>query len=104
MHFRITIHFARRSLENSRFGTFGDSQHIDGTVHRCFRRLDRIKLIVNRRGGTSEIVNLIYLDIQRKCDIMPQQFESRILDQIQNIVLVPRKKVVDAKDFMTFIQ
>jgi hypothetical protein len=53
-------------------------------------------LIMHRRGRACEIENLIDLDEQRKGDIVPQQLEPTMVEQMLDISLAPRKKIVHA--------
>ena len=80
MDFRIAIDFGGRCLENRGSHTFGESKHIDGAVHACLRRLHRIPLIVNGGGGACKIEDLVDFDIERECDVMPNQLEVRLFE------------------------
>src|SRR5262249_33238888 len=80
MDFWIAIDFRSRRLENRGSHTFGESKHIDGTMHASLRRLDWIPLIVNRGGGVCEIEDLVDFDVERKRDVMPNQLEIRLVE------------------------
>jgi hypothetical protein len=55
-------------------------------------------LVVDRRGGTCEVVNLIDFDIERECDVVPDQFEMRMTDQVFYIASRSGEEVVDTED------
>lgn len=44
--------------EDACFGTLGKTEHIESSHETCFEGLDRIELIVRRRGRASEMVDL----------------------------------------------
>jgi hypothetical protein len=56
-------------------GPLGQAQHVDHAVHRCLGRLDRIMLVMHRRSGTGEVVDLVHLDMQRKRDVVADRLE-----------------------------
>ena len=95
---RITIDFGRGRLKNSCPHTFSESQHVDRTVDTCFCRLHGIVLVVNRRGRTRKIVNLIDLHIERKGNIVPDQLEMRMTEQVFNVPARSGEEIVDTKD------
>jgi hypothetical protein len=63
-------------------------------------RLDRIVLVMDRRGGTGEIINFIHLDVQGKGDVVAEEFKIGILLEVDDIVLDPCIKIVHAKDII----
>jgi len=70
MDFRVTVHFRGGGLKNLRLNPFGQPQHVNGPMYRGLGGLDRVKLVMNRRGGTGKIVNFINLYVERKSNIM----------------------------------
>ena len=50
VHFRVAVHFRGGSLKNFRVKAFCKAQHVDGAVHRGFKGLHRVALVVNGRG------------------------------------------------------
>jgi hypothetical protein len=61
-------------------------------------------LVVDRRGGTCEIGNLINFDIERKGDVVPHQFEMRMTDQMLYIASRPEEEVIDTEDARAICQ
>jgi len=47
------------------------------------------RAVVDRRGGTGEIVISVDLDIEREGHVMPHQLEVRVVEALGDIVLVP---------------
>ena len=103
MHYRIAIHLTGRGLKNSRFGPFGQSQYIDGTMDAGLGRLDRIELIMNGRCRAGQIVDLIDFDVQGKGNVVPKQFKIRPAEQAFDILFLPGKIIVHAKDVIAGI-
>jgi len=96
----IAIDLACRGLKDATFKPFGKSKHIDRTVHRRLGGLHGIMLVMDGRGRTSEIVDLVDLDIDRERYVMSHQFETGVSMQMLNISLGTRKEIVHAKDVM----
>src|SRR5579884_140561 len=63
---------------------------------------DRIELIMNRRGETSEVVDRLNLEVDRVNDIMPNRFEPGMLKE--RFYVPPRacEVVVERENLMPF--
>jgi hypothetical protein len=73
-------------------------------MHRRLRRLYRIVLIVDWRGGAGEIVDFVDFNVQREGDIVPDEFEARMIVQVLDIALAAGEEVVGAQDLMALLQ
>ena len=104
MEFRIAVNFGRRCLENFGPGALGEAQHVDGAVHAGLGRLHRIVLIVNWRSQAGEIVDLLHLDIERVRDVVPHQLESRVADQMRDVLPAAAEEIIDAQHVVTLLQ
>ena len=67
-------------------------------------RLDGVELIVDRRSRAGKVENLIDLYIERKGNIVPLEFETRIVEQLKHVITRSRKEVIDAKDIMPVVK
>lgn len=76
----VAINFARRCLQDRNVQALGETKHIYSAVHARFGRLDWIVLVVDRRGGASEIVDLVDFHIERKCDVMTHELKRGIAE------------------------
>src|SRR4029077_18474020 len=85
MHGGIAVDLAGRGLEDLGARTLGQAEHIDGAVHAGLGRLHRIVLVVNRRGRTSEVVDLVDLDIERERHVVAHQLEAWIVQAGRDI-------------------
>ena len=70
-------------------------------MHAGLRGLDRVVLIVDRRRGAGEIVDLVDLHIERKRHVVAHQLEMRVVEQVLDVALGAGEEVVDAQDVMT---
>jgi hypothetical protein len=68
MHLGIAIDLAGRSLQDLDLEPFGEPQPIDGPLYAGLGSLHRVELIVDRRGGAGEVIDLIDLHIEREGD------------------------------------
>ena len=71
-------------------------------MHAGLGRLHRVFLIVDRTGGTGEIVDLVDLDIEGEGDIVPEHLEIRFVLEVHNVRAAAGEIVVEAHDFMPF--
>ncbi len=100
MHIRIAINLAGGGLKNFCVGPLGKAQHIDRAVHAGLCGLYRIALVMDRRGGTSEIENFVHFYIKRKSDIVAHQLEVLCAHQSGNIVLCAGIIIVETNHIM----
>lgn len=96
----IAVDLGGGGLQDACLHPLGKAEHVDRSRDAGLGRLHRIKLVVNRARWTSEIVDLVDLDIQRKADVMAHKFEARMAGQVIDIALVAGKQVVDAKNLI----
>ena len=52
---------------------------------------------MNRRGRTSEIINLVDFDIEGKGYVVPQNLEPRVVKQVLDIAPGPREEIIHAE-------
>ena len=97
---RIAVEFRRGGLHELGSYPLGQAQHIDRPVHRGLGGLHRIELVMDGRGRTGQVINLVHLHIERKCDVVAQELKPGTLHQVVDILLVPGKAVFHANDFM----
>jgi hypothetical protein len=97
MHRRIAVDLACRGLEDLGARALGQPQHVDGAVHTGLGRLHRIVLVVDRRGRTGEVVDLVDLDIEREGHVVTHQLEARIVEARHDVLLGAGEVVVDAQ-------
>ena len=104
MHDRIAVHLAGRCLQDLRTDPLGQPEHVDCAVDAGFDRLDRIALIVDRRGRTGQIVDLVALHVEREGHIVPDHFKTGIFEQMVDIPLGSRVEVVHTDHLVALFQ
>ena len=60
--------------------------------------LDRIVLVVDRRGRAGKVVDFVHLHEQREGDVVAHQLKVGIADQVRDVVLGAGEEVVHAQD------
>jgi hypothetical protein len=100
VNFRIAVDFGGRGLKDFRVHALGEAQYVDRTVDARLRRLHRVELIVDGRGRAGEVVDLVYLDIEREGDVMAHQFETRLLQEVGDVVLPAGEKIIDTQNIL----
>ncbi|MNZ76825.1 hypothetical protein D3C78_953460 [compost metagenome] len=96
----IAVDLAGRGLEDSGVPPLGQPQHIDGAQHRGLGGGDRVVLIMNRAGRTSEVKNAVHFDIQRQPDVVTNAFEAFVPDQMADVVLATRVEIIDTEHLL----
>ena len=93
MHQRIAVDFARRAMEQLRVITQCELEAEEDALDGRHRREHRTRLIVDRRGGTCEIVDLVELHALEAGtlrgnigDIPLQETEARIIRKAPEIL------------------
>jgi hypothetical protein len=64
-----------------------------------FGGLHGVVLVVDRRCGTSKIVNFVHFDVQRKGDIVPHHLEILVVKELFDVSPDAGKEIVDAHDY-----
>src|SRR5437773_2034261 len=85
MDFRISVHLRSGGQQDPRLSPLGQAKHIDRAMHGSLRGLDWVALVVHGRGGAGQVVDLVYLDVKRKCHVVSDQVESRMVKQVLNV-------------------
>src|SRR5260370_20940014 len=67
-------------------------------MHACFRRLDRVMLIMDRRRWACQVIDLVYFHIERERNVMPDHFEVLMVEQVLDIATRTGEEVIDADD------
>jgi hypothetical protein len=63
--------------------------------------LDGVVLVVDRRGRTGEIVDLVHLDVEREADVVAEELEARIGVEMVDVALRAGEEIVDAQNLVT---
>ena len=82
----------------------GEHQHVEGAHDVRLDRLDRVVLVVHRRRGAGQVVDLVDLGEERLADVVPQQLEARMVEQVLDVVPPAGEEVVQADDVVALGQ
>lgn len=100
MHSWVAIHLTGAGLKNAGLKTFGQAQHVDGTVHAGLEGLNRVVLVVDGTGGASQVVNLVHFHVQRKRHVVAHELKARVVEQMLDVALGTGEQVVGTDDFV----
>ena len=93
----VAIYFAGRGLENADSKALGEAEQVDRAMDRRLGRLDGIVLVMDRRGGTGEVVDFVDFDEQREGDVVAHQLEFRVGEEVRDIGLVAGEEICRRK-------
>ena len=101
---RIAVHLGRRGLQDRYAESFRESKHVDRAVHTRLGGLNRIMLVMHRRGRARQIENPVHFDVERRRDVVTQELEPLEVEQLVQIAAAARKEVVDAQHFVPLVE
>lgn len=84
--------------------SLGEPQHVDGSDDAGLNGLDRIVLVVNRRRGTGQIIDLINFEQDRFNHVVTLEFKPRIAQEVRDIFAPSGEEVVETDHFVLFGQ
>lgn len=73
-------------------------------MHGGFGGLNRIMLVVDRRGRTGKVVDFVDFHIERETNIMAHEFKAGMIVQMIDIALGAREQIIRTQDFMALFQ
>jgi hypothetical protein len=103
MHLRVAVNLARARLKDARLHPLREAEAVDRPHDRRLRRLDGIELVVRRRGGTGEVVDLVHLILERVDDVVPHKFEGG-WPAGARCWFPPGEKIVEADDLVPVLE
>ena len=104
MDFGIAVDLRGGGLESAGTGALCEAEGVDGTEHGCFGRLDRVVLVMGRRGGAGEVVDAVHLEAERLGHIVADEFEIGVGKQVGDVALPSGEIVVEADDLIAFVE
>lgn len=73
-------------------------------MHAGLGGLHRVVLVMDRRGGTGQVVDFVYFHKKRKGHVMTHELEAWLTMQVVNVAFGASEQVVHAQDFMSLLQ
>jgi hypothetical protein len=96
VHIRVTVDLAGGGLQYPRASPLGQPEHVDRPVHAGLGGLDRVVLVVHRRGRARQVVDPVHLHVERKCHIVSDELEAGMGQQVSDIFLATGEEVIQA--------
>ena len=100
----VAVHLAGAGLKDPGVHALGQTEHVDRAHHRRLGRLDRVKLVVRRRGGAGQVVDLVDLELERVDHVVAHQLEVGAAVEVGNVALAAGKKVIEANDVVAVFE
>uniref|UniRef100_A0A2P2M447 Uncharacterized protein n=1 Tax=Rhizophora mucronata TaxID=61149 RepID=A0A2P2M447_RHIMU len=92
---RVSINLTCTCEQKPRPYPLCQTQHVQRTHHIGLDSLDRIELIMDRRCGASQVVDLINFQQNRLDDIVSNELKSRIPKQMHQVFFPSGEKVIN---------
>ena len=100
----VAIDLGGGGLKDSGIDALGQAEAINRAHDGGLGGLDWIVLVVHRRRGASEVVDLVDLQFERIDHIVAHQLEIRVVEQVRDIALTSSEEVVHTDHFVPFIE
>lgn len=93
---RVAIDLRRRGLENGGVLPAGQVQEVEGAEHAGLGRMNAVRLIVGRRGGTGQVVDPVDLEMAGVDDVVRHDAKRPVVAQMGYVGLLAGMEVVQA--------
>lgn len=104
VHGGVAVDLAGRGLKDFGPDPFGQAEHVDGAMHAGLGGLHRIELVVNGRGWAGQVVDFVHFKVQRKSDVVADDFKAWIAKQVRDVLLGAGEEIVHADDLVSFTE
>ena len=102
MHIGIAVHLAGAGVQDAGAHALGKPQTVDRTHDAGLHGLDRVVLVVPRRGRAGEVVDLVHLEAERIHHVVAHQLEVVAVEQVIHVALLAGEEVVEADHVVPF--
>jgi hypothetical protein len=100
----IAVDFRGRGLENFTFQSLGKAEEVHRAENAGFEGLNRICLVMRRRGGAGEVVDFVDFYMEGETDIVANQLKAACVEKMEHIFPRACKKIVHTENFMPLIE
>src|ERR1700730_2684631 len=90
---RIAIDLRCGGLEDTDLQTLGEAEHVDRARDARFRCLNRVELVMDRRGWTGKVIDFVRFDKERKGHVVAQKLEKGLSRSSSMLRRVPVEKL-----------
>jgi hypothetical protein len=91
-------------LQNAGLDAFGQPQHVHGPEDIGLGGLDGVVLIVNRGGGTGQVVDLVHLKEDGLGDVVANHLKVAVRQEVFDILSPTGIEVVETDDLFSLIK
>jgi hypothetical protein len=99
----IPVNLGGGGLEDTCLDPLGKAEAVDGPDHGGLHGLDGIVLVVRGGSGAGEVIDPIYLELERVDHVVTDEFEAGISNEMLDIGLASSEEIVEADDFMSLL-
>ena len=96
MHLGVAVHLGGAGQQQAGPDAAGQAEHVVGAQEAGFGRLDRVVLVVHRRGGAGQVPDAIHLQADRFGHIVADQLKAGMADPLGDVGLAAGEVVVEA--------
>ena len=100
----VAVNLRGGGLQDASLDPFGHSQHVDRAHHAGLDGLDRVVLVMHRRGGAGQVIDAVHLQQDRLDDVMADQLEAVVVHQVDDVVLAAGEEIVQADHVVTLTE
>jgi hypothetical protein len=73
-------------------------------MHAGFGGLHRIMLIMDRGGWAGQVIDLVGFDIERKGDVVPNDFKTMVIEHTLDVATRAREIIIHAEDIRALLE
>ena len=100
MDLGVAVDLGGGGQQDAGLDPFGQPQHVEGPQDVGLDGLDRVVLIVHRRGRTGQVIDLVHLQHDGVHHVVADQLQPGVVPQVQQVLFGTGKIIVQAQDFM----
>src|SRR5262249_22146819 len=97
---RIAVNLAGRGNENWSAHFAGQVERVECALHTSANGPHRISLVMNRRGRTGQVVDLVDLEAEAVAHVIPHHLEGVVIEQVADVLPAPGEEAVQADDLV----
>lgn len=100
----IAIDLGCGGLQDADLEALSEAEHVDRAGDARLRRLNGVELIMDRRGRTSEVINLVNFDKQREGYVVAEKLETPVVEEILDVAAGSGGEIIGAKNLVALVK
>ena len=97
---RVAVDLARGGVEDAGLRLEREVEHVHDAEDGALRRLYRVLLVVDGRGGAGEVVDLVELSPEGLSHVVQDEREAAVLEEVVDVGLRAGEEVVECRDLV----